>query len=114
MVVYGLGVLPLLKDLQEVFPDTHRPCYADCETSGRRFTRIHKFWDRLTAQGPVRGYFPDPTKSIFVTGTPNLRQAREYFSDLDSKAANKNATLTAGWGSQRGSAHGSKRRRTLG
>ena len=47
----------------------------------------------LVDQVPNRGYFTEPTNSILVTRIPNLRQAREYFSNLNFKAVSGNRYL---------------------
>ena len=43
MVAYGLGVLLLIQDHQEAFPDIHQPWYVDDAANGRRLNRIRKF-----------------------------------------------------------------------
>ena len=35
--------------------------------SVRHLNHINELWERLTYQGPARGYFPGPTKSILAT-----------------------------------------------
>ena len=77
MVDYGLGFLNIIHHLQEAFTDALQTCYKDDAASGVQFYHIREFWDCLTDQGTVIGYFLEPIKYILATGKINLSQSRE-------------------------------------
>ena len=88
MVAYGLGVITLIQHLQEIFPDKHKSWYLDDTDSDFLFAYIWNFWGCITAKECARGYFYGPTHSALLTGTPELRRTREYFSELNFKIVN--------------------------
>ena len=66
MVTYGLSLLPLIRLLKKTIPDVHQPWYADDTGAGGKFKRIRLYFEKLQEFGPLRGYFPEPDKSILV------------------------------------------------
>ena len=64
MIAYGIGLLPLIRELWNAHPWVTHPWYADDAGAGGTFQKIlEHFWD-LQVRGPARGYYPEPTKSI--------------------------------------------------
>ena len=66
MVVYGLGILPLIRQLKTEFPSVSQQWYADDAGAGAKFAEIRRQFTRLQEIGPAYGYFPEPTKNILV------------------------------------------------
>ena len=79
MVAYGLGVLPLICYLHKAHPRVTQPWYSDGSGAGGTFANIQRHLDYLMVQGPPRGYFPEPTKSIVVVSHRNVPLAEAFF-----------------------------------
>ena len=82
MIVYGIGVLPLIRELRNAHSQVTQPWYADDTGSGGSFQQMQAHFQDLQAQGPARGYYPEPTKSIFVVAPGNVAKAEEHFRGL--------------------------------
>ena len=83
MVLYGLAMVPLAKYLREAVPTVIQPWYADdCAMSGG-VKGIAEAMDILQRLGPSRGYYPEPTKSIFVCRQADRRKAKELLEDFE-------------------------------
>ncbi len=82
MFCYGLGIMPLIRQLKQEFPAVKQPWYADDAGAGGSFTDLRKFFLRLQEIGPAFGYFPEPTKSILIVRAHNRHEARSCFKDL--------------------------------
>ena len=82
MITYGVGVLPLIRELQEAHTSVTQPWYAyDAEARGG-FGHILEHFQYLQARGPTRGYFPDPTNSILVVEPRNVASAEKFFRGM--------------------------------
>ena len=79
MIAYGIGVLPLIRELREAHPRVTQPWYADDAGSGGTFTKVQAHFQDLQVWEPARGYYPEPTKSILVVTPGNDAQAEEHF-----------------------------------
>ena len=75
MIAYGIGVLPLIRELRGAHPRVTQPWYADDAGAGRKFSHILEHLRYLQARGPARGYYPEPTKSILVVAPGNVARA---------------------------------------
>ncbi len=82
MVMYGLGLLPLIRILKTEVPDLHQPWYADDAGAGGHFQNIRLYFKKLQEYGPPRGYFPEPSKSILIVQEHNKEKAEAYFNDF--------------------------------
>ena len=82
MFAYGIGILPLIRQLKAEFPQVEQPWYADDAGAGARFDEIERFFARLQEVGPQFGYYPEPTKSILIVRQHNLEAARLCFPDF--------------------------------
>ena len=82
MITYGIGVLPLIRELRDSHPRVTQPWYADDARVGRKFQQILEHFRDLQAQGPARGYYADPNKSILVVAPGNVSRAEEHFWGL--------------------------------
>ena len=56
MIAYGIGVLPLIRELWRVHPCVTQPCYADDAGAGGEFTNILEHLRHLQERGWARGY----------------------------------------------------------
>ena len=82
MIAYGIGVLPLIRELQGAHPRVTQPWYADDAGAGGTFQQILEHFRDLQEWGPARGYYPEPTKSILVVAPGNVARAEEHFRGL--------------------------------
>ena len=62
MAAYGLGILPLIKNLKGSHPDATKPWYSDNTGALGRFLIIEDYFNYLTQVGLYCGYFPDLKK----------------------------------------------------
>ena len=85
MVMYGVGLLPLIRILKTAISDVHQPWYADDAGAGGHFNRITRYLEKLQEFGPPRGYFPEPSKSILIVQEHNKEKAEVCFADFDFK-----------------------------
>ena len=82
MVAYGIGVLPLIRELRDTHPCVTQPWYADNPGTRETFQQVHAHFQGLQARGPARGYYPELTKSILVVAPENVARAEEHFRGL--------------------------------
>ena len=78
MIVYSIGILPLIKNPKWAIPDITQPRYADDAGSLGTFARLENYFDLLTRQSPRWGYHPEPIKSVLVVPQKNI-EARKLF-----------------------------------
>ena len=79
MVMYGLVILPLFRELRKAHRGITQPCNADNTESGGTLEGIRIHLDELMVRRPWRGYFLDPTKSILGMSPRNVPRAEEFF-----------------------------------
>ena len=78
-IAYGIRVLPLVRELRVSHTHVTQLWYTDDAGAGGKFGHIlEHLWD-LQAQGPARGYYPEPTKSILVMALDNVARVEEFF-----------------------------------
>ena len=53
MIAYGIGVLPLIRELRGAHPRVTHPWYADDAGAGGKFPNIMEHLRDLQARGPV-------------------------------------------------------------
>ena len=75
MIAYGIGCLPLIRELRSAHPLVTQPWYADDTGVGGTFQHVQEHFRDLQARGPARGYYPEPTKSILVVAPRNIARA---------------------------------------
>jgi hypothetical protein len=78
MVAYGVGVLPLIRNLKERFPKLYQSWYADDASAAGTLKLIKEFFEELVQVGPKYGYFPEPSKSILVVSSNNQPLALNF------------------------------------
>ena len=58
MIAYGIGVLPLIRELRGAHPRVTQLWYTNDEGAGGKFGHILEHLRDLQAQVPERGYYP--------------------------------------------------------
>ena len=80
MVLYGITLNPLAKELRAADSGLLSPFYADDAAFGGSARRSAQLLKLLMKRGPDRGYFPELSKSHFISDTPRQEEAakREF------------------------------------
>ena len=79
MVPYGLEILHLIQELRKAHPGVTQAWYEDGNRTGGIFKVIRRHIEDLMVQGPPRGCFLEPTKSVLVVSPQNLPRAEAFF-----------------------------------
>ena len=58
MIAYGIGVLPLIKNIKREILDVTQTWYSDDAGYLGTSARLETYFDSLTRQGTGRGYHP--------------------------------------------------------
>lgn len=66
MVLYGLTLLPMAETLRRHNPSIVQPWYADDAAMAGRCQDIASAMRHLLRIGPLRGYYPEPSKSVLI------------------------------------------------
>ena len=82
MIVYGIGILPLIRILKEIHITCIQPWFADDAGAAGTFESIAMFFDDLLRIGPDFGYFPEPSKSIFIARPLEKLSAEIFFNTM--------------------------------
>ena len=51
MIVYEIGIIPLIKNLKQEIPDVNQPWYDDYSGALGKFAILNTYFDLLTCQG---------------------------------------------------------------
>ena len=78
MISYGIGILPLIKNLKWDIPDVTQTWYADDSRSLSMFAIIETYFNSLTRQGPGRVYYTKLSKSVLIVHPENLEAGKEF------------------------------------
>ena len=78
MTAYGIGVLSLIRELQEAHPKVSKPWYADDAGMVRTSPHILSHPDAIMVRGIHKGFIPEPTNIILVISDPNLAPAESF------------------------------------
>jgi hypothetical protein len=73
MILYGLALVPLAESMRRAVPDLVQLWYADDAAMAGEADKIAKATRLLEVEGPARGYFPEPAKSILIC-SPAVRE----------------------------------------
>ena len=82
IIANGIAVLPLIRELRGAHLWVTQPWYAGEEGAGGKFPHILAHLRDFLEMGPTRGYFPKPTKIIFVVAPRNGFRAEEFFRGM--------------------------------
>ena len=76
MLLYALGLLPLIRLLKAEFPDLRFHCwFADDGSTAGDISRMCEFFNQLARFGPRYGYHPQATKSILIVPSSRIPSA---------------------------------------
>ena len=78
MITFGIGILPLIKNLRRDLPDINQPWYTDDSGALGIFARSETYFNFLTRQGPRRGYYPEQFKIIMIVCPDNLEAGKVF------------------------------------
>jgi hypothetical protein len=85
MIVYGVALLPLSQKLRHAEPMVLQPWYADDMAMVGPCSGIARCTQLLERLGPLRGYFPEPSKSILICKPAAQDDARRALRAFDFK-----------------------------
>ena len=71
MVVYGIGMMPLTLQFKREIVYYFQPWYSNDTMVEAKFGKILDYFNKLDALRLARGYFSEPTKSVFGYETPS-------------------------------------------
>lgn len=83
MVAYGLTTVPLIKHLRELEPEVLQPWYADDGAMGGPASKVGRLMEKLQELGPLRGYYPEASKSVLVSHPVDRRAAERALSSFN-------------------------------
>ena len=75
MVLYGITLVPLEEELRDADPTLLSPFYTDDPPFDGLTRRSASQLKLLMGRGPERGYFTEPSKSLFIADTPEDEEA---------------------------------------
>ena len=78
MIAYGIGILPIIKNLKWEIPDVTQPWYADDARLLGTFARLESYFDSLTRQVPEQRYHLKPTKGVLIVCPENLEAGNVF------------------------------------
>ena len=81
MMLYAVTVLPLIRSLEDSC-EWVQNWYADDSSCVGELSSVRRWFDRLSADGPAYGYFPEPSKTVLVVRSSDLERANDLFHDL--------------------------------
>ena len=84
MLLYGLAVLPLVRELKNS-NKWKQNWYADDSACLAQLLLVREWFDRLMVEGPKYGYFPKPEKCYLIVHPDFILQADNIFRDLGIK-----------------------------
>ena len=105
MVEYGMGILLLIRKLQQSHPGINHPWYADDSGASGTFEGIRHHLDDLMVRGPPQGLFLEPTKSILVVSSWNFPRAEAFFRSYGLQIVTGSLYLGGFWGTKEAQEH---------
>ena len=85
MLLYGVALLPLAESLRKAEPTLLQPWYADDFMMHGRATATARATRILMIEGPPRGYYPEPAKSIVVCVPEDRATAEKILAEFEFK-----------------------------
>jgi len=87
MLLYGLALVPLARNIRDAVPEAVQPWYADDGAMAAKASKIGQAFRMLQVQGPRRGYFPEAEKSIVLCTKANEGALRRALQDFNFRYA---------------------------
>ena len=95
MIAYGIDILPLVCELRAAHPQVTQPWYAyDAGLEGN-FKALQDHMQEIMVRGHLRGYFPDPTKSILAVSPRNVQRMEVHSSGMGVRMVTESCYLGA-------------------
>jgi hypothetical protein len=82
MLIYIIGLLPLIHQLKAKFPLLQQLWYADNAGAGSNFNVIRRHFQQLKEIRPNFGSYPESLKIILIVPQHNYETSQEAFNDL--------------------------------
>ena len=82
MVLYGLALVPLARYIRDAVSGVIQAWYADDSAMAGPVDGIAQAMRLLARLGPLRGYFPEPQKSILVSKPEDTEKAKEILNEF--------------------------------
>ena len=79
MIAYGIGILPLINNLNPEIPDVTQPWCADDARALSTFSRIETYIDVLRCQGPRCRYYTKPSKNVLIVHTKDIMAGKKFW-----------------------------------
>ena len=78
MIVYGIVIIPLIRNLKQAIHDVTHPWYADNIGALGTFERLETYFDlpTLARQPPGRGYHPQLTNIVLIVHPKNIESGK--------------------------------------
>ena len=71
MVAYGLGFLPIIKNLKAEYPDITHPWYDENVGALGTFRKIEDYFNYIAQAGPDYGNLPETRRIVLITHMNN-------------------------------------------
>ena len=78
MVAYGIGIIPLIKNLKTLFPDVTHPWYTENDSARGAFVNFELYFNLLKRFVPRCGYYPKPSKSVLLVHPENPEYRKRF------------------------------------
>ena len=82
MINYGIGILPLVRELRNMHLRVMQTWYADDAGAGGNVLALQDHLEDLMMCGTPLGYLPEPTKIILVVSPKIIPQIEAYFRGM--------------------------------
>ena len=88
MVIYGITLSPLAEELFASVTDLLAPFYTENATFNAPADRRTRLMTLLLERGMAKGYFPDPTKSLFICDSTAQEDTEKQACDAEGLRVN--------------------------
>ena len=80
MALYAVAITPLIRHLNQEYPDVTQSWYADDDGAAANMEDLHHYWEELERRGPQYGYNPNASKTVLLTKPQHLVNALRLFA----------------------------------
>ena len=78
MVIYGIGILPLIKELKVEFPWVTQTWYDYSAGALSTVAKFKLYFNLLKWLGPGRGYYLKPSKIVLIVHLDNIEAVKLF------------------------------------